>query len=126
MIDRITERLNQMGIDVKVSDRSFIISEYEKVLSFIRVSCNVDEISEELEYVIIERTCGNFLFILKNSGRLEETDAEAFVKEISEGDVKVVFDENSVLSQEQKADRIIDYLMGYGEDIILSNRCVCW
>lgn len=126
MIEKITERLRQIGYDVKNSDRSVIIGEYEKVLSFIKTSCNVEKISEELEFVIIERTCGNFLFIIKNFGRFDGIENSGFVKEILEGDVKVVFDENSVLSDEQRIDKIIDYLMGYGENIIISNRCICW
>jgi len=126
LIERITERLAQLGIEVKNADRDLIIAEYERVLSFVKSSCNIEDISRELEYVIIERTCGNFLFVLKNSGGLDDIDEDAFVKEIVEGDVKVVFDENSVLSREQKIDRVIDYLMGYGEQVILSNRCICW
>ena len=89
-------------------------------------SCNIDEITGDLENVIIERTCGNFLFVLKNMGGLDDRDYEAFVKEIAEGDVKVVFDEESVLSEEQKIDRVIDFLMSYGEEIILSKRCIRW
>lgn len=126
MLERVIERLGQLGIEVKVSDRRLIAAEYENVLSFIRASCNIDEITEDLENVITERTCGNFLFVLKNTGGLDGTDYEAFVKEIAEGDVKVVFDEESVLSGEQKIDRVIDFLMGYGEEIILSKRCIRW
>ena len=126
MIERIIERLGQFGIEVKISDRRLIIAEYENALSFIRSSCNIDEIPNDLENVIIERTCGNFLFVLKNFRGLDGADYEAFVKEIAEGDVKVVFDEDSVLSEEQKIDKVIDFLMGYGEEIILSKRCICW
>ncbi len=126
MIEKIIERLRQIGYDAKNDDRSLIIGEYEKVSAFIKSSCNVEKLSDELETVIIERACGNFLFVLKNFGRFDEICGEPFVKEILEGDVKVVFDENSILSDEQKIDKIIDYLMGYGEEIIISNRCICW
>ncbi len=126
MIEKIVYRLGQIGYDVSNDERSLIASEIDKTEAFIKSSCNVMEIRGELENVLIERVCGNFLFMIKNSGRFSGVDNDGFVKEILEGDVKVVFDENSVLSQEQRIDKIIDYLMGYGEDIIISKRCVCW
>jgi len=126
MIEKVIYRLGQLGYDVSNDERSLVVSEIEKTEAFIKSSCNVTEVRDELETVLIERTCGNFLFIIKNSGRFSGVDNEGFVKEILEGDVKVVFDENSVLSDEQRIDKIIDYLMGYGEDIIISKRCVCW
>ncbi len=126
MTEKIISRLGQFGISVSVDERSFIVFETEKVCEFIEAFCNISEICEELEKVIIERVCGNFLFFLKNSGRLDGFDEEGFVKEILEGDVKVVFDENSVLSPEQRLDRAIDALCSYGGDILLSKRCIIW
>lgn len=126
MFERIIERLAALGYLVSNDERSLVLSEMEKTESFIKASCNVSSLSEELLRVLIERTCGNFLFIAKNLGHFEDIDGDGFVKEILEGDVKVVFDENSVLTTEQRIDKIIDFLMGYGEDIIISKRCVCW
>jgi len=126
MIDKVVQRLSQIGYDVSENEKSLVYNELEKVSRFIKTSCNVSSIDADLQYVIIERTCGNFLFFLKNNGQFDGFENEPFVKEILEGDVKVVFDENSVLSAEQRIDKIIDYLMGYGEDIIISKRCVCW
>ena len=126
MIDKIISRLGQFGISVSVDERSFIVFETEKVCEFIGTFCNVSEICGELEKVVIERVCGSFLFFLKNSGRLDDLDKEAFVKEILEGDVKVVFDENSVSSFEQRLDKAIEALISYGRDILISKRCICW
>lgn len=111
---------------MKNEDKKLIAGEYEKIIEFIKSSCNIDKLNESLEKVAVERTCGCFLFILKNFGRFDGIDGGGFVKEILEGDVKVVFDENSVLSDEQRLDKIIDYLMGYGENIIISERCIRW
>lgn len=126
LTEKIISRLGQFGISVSVDERSFIVFETEKVCEFIGTFCNVSEICGELEKVVIERVCGNFLFFLKNSGRLEGFEEEAFVKEILEGDVKVVFDENSVLSPEQRLDRTIERLCSYGRDILISKRCIGW
>ncbi len=120
------ERLKQIGFDADEKDRSLIYAEFQKVSDFIKASCNISELSDELENVAIERTCGNFLFILKSFGNLDLLDDDGIVKEILEGDAKVVFDENSISSKEQRIDKLLDYLMGYGEEIIFSNRCICW
>ncbi|MBO5098756.1 MAG: hypothetical protein J6C16_01150 [Clostridia bacterium] len=125
-LNEITTRLSQIGYEVQETDTSLIQKELDKIFEFIKISCNLIDISEEFKNVIIERTCGNFLFLLKNYGRFDGIDNLGFVKEILEGDVKVVFDENSVLSNEQRLDKIIDYLMGYGQEIIISKRCICW
>ena len=126
MLDKVVVRLNQLGFEVEDYLLQSLDFEMKKVVDYIKSFCGVSEISDELVNVVIERTCGNFIFLLKNLGKVDSIDNDGFVKEILEGDVKVVFDENSVLSAEQRLDKIIDYLMSFGQDIIVSKRCICW
>lgn len=126
MLHNVIERLEQLGFEVSFEQEKAVLFELNKVQEYIKESCGIEEIPESFFKVVIERACGGFLFSLKNSGKLETIDYESIIKEIDEGDVKVIFDSDAVLSDEQKADKLIDYLMSYGESMLLSLRCIKW
>ena len=133
-----TEVLGDVNINFDVDEnkekelqrqKDLIESEILKVYDFLDISFGIREIDEQTERVIIERACGNFLFFMKNyngTDSFQDYEDDEIVKEILEGDVKVAFETSNKLSKEQRVDKIIDYLMGYGEDIIISKRCIKW
>lgn len=52
--------------------------------------------------------------------------SEPTVKEIMEGEVKVVFDTTANLSNSARLEKIIEHMRNYGDDVFASWRCIRW
>lgn len=127
MIDKIKQRLEMLGFHVGFADCTLIFYIADKLLSQIRNDTNVKEITEDLEYIIIERAAGEFIMCKKNVGSLDGFDIDNAVAQIREGDVDITYAVGSgSLTPEQRLDFLISYLMNYGKDELISRRCVKW
>lgn len=92
--DGVTERLGQLGYKVTMEDYDQIDFELDKTLNYILNFCNLTDmgkIPEVLDFRIIDRVCGDFLYYKKNSGSLEGFNYEAVIKSIKEGDTTLTY-----------------------------------
>ena len=122
----VLNRLTSLGYPPNEADAweiSFVMLDVE---NRIKNSCNTTSIPEGLFNIAVDMTCGQFLMIRKNSGRLEisDLDLSGAIASISEGDVSISFDTNS--TDEQKFNQLVNYLMTKGEGDFICYRRLKW
>lgn len=77
--------------------------------------CHIDVISEKLYPVLCDRSCGQFLYGLKQAGKLEieGIDLSGILTSLTEGDVKVDFEKGA--SDEARLDALLGVMMNSGK-----------
>ena len=123
--ESITERLKSFGYEVTEDDDWMLTFCMEKVTKTIMIQCNVSTIPENLIPTAIDMTCGEFLLVRKHTGQLQmgDLDLSGVVTSIKQGDTSVSFD--SGMSDEEKVDTLIGYLIG-GKGDLLCYRRMYW
>ncbi len=78
--------------------------------------CHIDAVPKGLYPMLCDRSCGHFLYGLKQSGRLEieGIDLSGILTSLSEGDVKVDFDKGA--SDEARLDTLLGAMMQSGKE----------
>lgn len=78
--------------------------------------CHIDLIPKSLYPMLCDRSCGRFLYGLKQSGRLEVEgiDLSGILTSLTEGDVKVDFDKGA--SDEARLDALLGAMMQSGKE----------
>lgn len=89
--EQVVERLKQLGYTAVESDDDQIYFEMIKILNYVKNYCNITDIPEILDYRIIDRICGDFLYYKKNSGSLEGFNYDAVIKSVKEGDTTITY-----------------------------------
>lgn len=123
-LEDIKVRLKMIGYD-EVDDE--LIS-YIKTTKEIDVkgqinSCNIPE---ELDNVLIDMICGEYLLTLKNSGQELAVDIDSAASAITEGDTKVELAfAKGMTTAEQRFDELIGYLLR-GERRLIEHRRMRW
>lgn len=87
----VMERLKQFGYIVEATDYSTVDFEMNKTLNYVKNYCNIQTIPEILDYRIIDRICADFLYNMKNVGKLEGFNYDAVIKQIKEGDTQISY-----------------------------------
>ncbi|PBH12750.1 hypothetical protein BGV19_12515 [Clostridioides difficile] len=129
LIDDIEKRLESVGYILKDGDKWLIGFVREKIENIIKLDCNIKTMPIELKEIEVDMIVGEFLFTKKNMGQLdiESLNFEAVEKSISEGDTKVDFAIGSgSQTPEQRFDTLVNYLLTYGKNKILTFRCLRW
>ncbi|EGT4521944.1 TPA: hypothetical protein ACMU4L_003742 [Clostridioides difficile] len=129
IIDDIEKRLESFEYTLKDGDKWLIDFVKEKIENIIKLDCNIKTIPIELKEIEVDMIVGEFLFTKKNMGQLdiESLNFEAVEKSISEGDTKVDFAIGSgSQTPEQCFDTLVNYLLTYGKNKILTFRCLRW
>ena len=86
---KIKDRLNSLGYNSLVANDDKTISYLiGKVGANIKHWCNIDDIPECLECVVIERVCGEFLLDKASFNQLDETLVGELVKSTKIGDTE--------------------------------------
>ena len=123
MIDRIRERLISLNYELLSSDDWLIFFSLDVVVNEIKNVCNITEVPQGLEHVVVERTCGRFLMNKKQSGQLESIDLP--LDQVKLGDTTVSFSEQGQ-SQEMLFNNFVSLLLAYGKEDILCYRKLRW
>lgn len=120
-------RLESLGYVVKSTDSWMISFTIQKVENAIKAECNVDVIPEGLYQVAIDMICGEFLFTLKNTGKLEGFDLEVALKSVQAGDTNVTFAVGQgSMTPEQRLDSLFSYLIKSGKGKFACYRKFKW
>lgn len=112
MNELVINRLEWFGYEVVRSDLLTIKFIIEKIENKVKTDCNIDEIPEELNNVLVDMVVGNF-FIEKKTfdpDSLKSINFESVIKQIQEGDTNITFSDNSK-TPEQRFDELINYLI---------------
>ena len=124
--EAVLKRLVSFGYELKDDDGWVLCFAMQKVENRIKNSCNTTSIPDGLFYIAVDMVCGEFLFTKKQTGQLEITklDFSGAIKQISEGDTSVTFADGT--SDEDKFNRMINYLMTNGEGDFVCYRKLKW
>lgn len=120
----LVERLKSLGYEVTESDEFVLKFITDKVENHIKNQTNLDAVPEGLHHVFVDMVCGEFLFEKNNSGMLSDSQIEAVVASISEGDTSVSFDTKT--APQALFDALVTALMNDGSNEFYRYRKLVW
>ena len=127
----ILKRLESLGYNITVNDNEvwLIAFSVSEVVSHIKNICKISTIPKELNHIVIERAVGNVLYNVKSTGQSDNLpiDLETAVKSVQTGDTNVTFaiGEGS-MTDEQRFDAIVSFLLNTGEGELICFRKIKW
>ena len=113
--DKVIELLKNIGYEYSEDDYSLLMFCIDKVVSELNSRCHVKKLPKGLFESACERVCGEFLYLLKTTGKLEEFDLGRAVGWVKEGDTLVNF---SGPSSEEVLKLMLNRLRCSGEELI--------
>jgi len=126
-IDKVYKRLGSLGYAITESDDWAISFAIQKVENNIKNSCNVTSIPDGLNQEAIDMICGEFLFLKKQSGKLEGFNLDAALKSVQAGDTTVTFAVGQgSMTPEQRLDALLSYLITKGRGEFACYRKIKW
>lgn len=127
-IELVLKRLDSLGYTIQDGDGWMIGFSILKVENHIKNSCNTNDIPDGLKITAIDMICGEFLFAMKQTGKLNEIfDLEAAIKQVQTGDTNVTFAiSDGTLTPEQRLNALLSYLMTKGEGDFVCYRKIKW
>ncbi|MBD5081554.1 MAG: hypothetical protein HDT44_07320 [Ruminococcaceae bacterium] len=129
MYGLVRERLEAFGYQFKKDDEGLLKASVGRAQRNVSNECNLYDIPEELLDVVIDMAAGEFLAVKKVvcPQDIDCVDLNAAVKRIEVGDTNTIFavGEGS-LTDEQRFDRFVEYLLNYGRAQFNCFRRVKW
>ena len=125
-VEAVLKRLEGFGYTVKQEDIWLVAYCIQKVDNRINNTCNTLTVPDGLFNVAVDRVCGEVLFSLQRSGKLEldNIDLSDAVTQIHEGDTTIQFANGS--SDLEKFTVFVNYLMHEGEGEFACYRKIKW
>ncbi|MEG2261779.1 MAG: hypothetical protein RSB98_02925 [Raoultibacter sp.] len=116
-----------LGYKLQTGDDWLLAFCEQKVTVEIKNACNVSAIPEGLTEIAIQAVAGEFLFAVKNAGRLTgfNLNLDFALKTLQEGDTTTTFAVERSLTPEQRLDALINGLL-VGRKQYVSYRCLKW
>jgi hypothetical protein len=124
--EAVLNRLVSFGYELKEDDAWVLCFTMQKVENHILNSCNITFVPDGLFHSAVDMVCGEFLFGKNQTGQLDiaTLDLTGAVKQISEGDTTVTFGDG--VSDQDKFNSIVNYLMTKGEGDFVCFRKLKW
>lgn len=133
MIDKVKEQLLALNYTLVENDDIILKFTLEKTESYIKNYCNILEIPEELNSVVIDMTMANFLMAKKSIATSSESesntivDTPSVIQSIHEGDTTITYATNTNESTpEQKSQEYLNGLIENAEKQLIKYRCLSW
>ena len=125
-VEAVINKLSVFGYTVKTTDEFLIAFSIQKVITHILNSCNTLTVPEGLFFVAVDRVCGEFLFSMNSSGKLEleGLDLDGAISQIKEGDTTVQFESGS--SDGDKFSALVTFLKSEGAGDEVCFRKLKW
>lgn len=121
--ETIKERLASFGYECVDSDDFVIRYMIGKVEQEIKHFCNIAEVPACLEYVWIDKVCGEFLNSKKSMGQLTSIKFEPLMSSIRDGDTTVEFNNSYESDPEAFFKTFVTKLIdGHNEELIAHRR----
>lgn len=124
MKDGVVAFLATLGYICQGEDEWMIDFAIDKVTRHIQQVCNLGEVPQGLQPVVVERVCGTFLQMKKASGQLDDCFDVSGVSGVQAGDTNVSFDTSQSLATQ--LDGLIARLQCSGEGDLVCYRKVRW
>ena len=125
-VDSVIQRLLSFGYEVTDVDVWMIAFTMQKVTSQILNEINHPFIPDGLKEVFVDKVCGEFLMMKRDTGTLILTnlDLDGVIQSIKEGDTSVTFSAEG--SDEAKLNELLSWLMHGKEGDLLCFRRMRW
>lgn len=127
--EKSKEYLEQIGYIWSADDTFILALEVQNAESTIKNNCNLFDIPQKLLNIAVNMSVGKFLNIKKTfePNRIMELDLSCAVKQIQAGDTNTVFALGSgSLTDEQRFDLFVNYLLTCGKDELSCYRKIKW
>lgn len=125
LIAEIKDRLTSLGYTVTDADDKSIKFQLNKVEQYIKHWCNIDEVPECLNYVVIERVCGEFLLEKASFNQLDESLVESLVKTTKIGDTEIQYQVGATTPLDILRSQCKN-MTSYGKSELISHRRFPW
>lgn len=129
MLEMVKERLKSFGYKLQEGDEFVLTFSIQKAENTIKNDCNTPSIPEGLMNIAVDMTVGEFLTVKKvfSPDGIAGLDLELAVKQIQTGDTNVTFSvgEGS-MTDEQRLDAFVNYLLTYGRSEFSCYRKIKW
>ena len=129
-VEDIKKRLESFGYSAAPENEAALAFALKKASDICKNDCNVSEVPEGLETIVVDMAVGEFLLALKtfNPSSLSSIGLsfESAVKELSEGDTRISFATEGNSSDEQKLDKLINVLINGRKAEFASYRKLRW
>ena len=126
VLKEVKQRLNSFGIETTEADDATLVFLIAKTQQSIKNECNLSEVPDELQYVLVDWVCGDFLqtqFSLGNL-ELENIDLAGALASVKEGDTTVSFDNSQ--SDSARFESLVSALLHTGRSELLCFRKLRW
>ena len=123
-IEQIKERLADLGYTCVDGDDFNIQFLMGKCEQYIKHYCNITEIPECLNYVLVDMVAGEFLQVKKATGQLTSIQIEPIVKKIQDGDTTVEYNVSG--DSEAIFNTFVDNLINGHETELIRHRKLVW
>lgn len=121
----IKERLNSLGYETTDTDNKSIERLLKKVEQYILHWCNIDEVPDCLQYVVIERVCGEFLLEKASFNQLDEALVNSLVKSTKIGDTEINYQVGATTPIDILRSQCKN-MVSYGQSELIAHRRVSW
>ena len=125
LMAEIKDRLSSLGYEVTEADDKSIRFQIKKVEEHIKHWCYIENIPECLQYVVIERVCGEFLLDKVSFNQLDETMVKTLVKSTKEGDTQVEYQVGATTPLDVLRSQCKN-MIGYGLSDLIAHRRLPW
>lgn len=125
LYDSAVNRLTSIGYNFQTTDLDLLLFCIQKTENHIINTCNTIAIPSGLMAVAIDMVCGEFLYVKKQSGMLDEFfNLEKAIETVRSGDTDVTFD--IIQSPDRRLSALINYLSYKSEGELLCYRKLNW
>lgn len=121
----IQERLSSLGYIATDADNKSIEILLKKVEQNILHWCNIDKVPECLQYVVIERVCGEFLLEKASFNQLDETLVNSLVKSTKIGDTEINYQVGATTPIDILRSQCKN-MVSYGQSELIAHRRMSW
>lgn len=129
MLETVKERLQSFGYELQEGDDAALAFSVQKAENTIKNDCGVLAIPEGLVNIAVDMAAGEFLTMKKtfSPDSIAGLDLDMAVKQIQAGDTNTVFaaGEGS-LTDEQRLNSFLNYLLTYGRSEFSCYRKIRW
>ncbi len=125
-LEEIKSRLSQFGYEFTEGDESIIKYSEGKAIHHIKHFCNINEVPDCLDYVLVDMICGEFLQLKKLTGQLTSIDIEPIAKSIQDGDTRVEYNVSYQVDPVAVFNDFVGKLINGHTDELLRHRRLVW
>lgn len=125
-VEIVQERLTSLGYVMQENDDKMIGYAIGNAEQSIKHFCNICYVPECLDYVLIDRACGEFLQLKKSFGQLSSLQVEPVVKSVQDGDTNVEYNVSYLADPEASFKEVVEKMRNSHELELVRHRRVVW